>query len=160
MSNFQNSKLWVQYGGKKFKKLLDFCKTWYPGVFRVADYESDHRFLKFQMADQIWRSQYFQNEKYYIKFGIWRVSVSLIIIRFSKFKMVNLISWNIRNNLKIFADMLFVYWTFFNDKQGFVLINIEISAMSMANVSNMTSQQIKLDTRQRILNMYRYAWRV
>jgi len=40
----------------EFFYLTDFSETLYTGVFRIADYESEVRIVKFKMADLIWRT--------------------------------------------------------------------------------------------------------
>ena len=55
LSDFQNSKWWIQYGGKKFREMSNFYENLYMGTFWNADYESAVKFLKFKMAVTIWR---------------------------------------------------------------------------------------------------------
>ena len=52
---FQNSIWLIQDGGRKFEKLSAYAENLYIKVYRVADYESDLRFLRFNMVDQRWR---------------------------------------------------------------------------------------------------------
>ena len=66
-SDFRNSKWWIQYGRKKFRKISYFYKNLYIGVFEDADYESAVRFWKFKMAVLIFRSTIKKKKIIYIK---------------------------------------------------------------------------------------------
>ena len=55
MLDFRNSKYWIQYGGRRFRKIFNFYGNLYIGVFEDADYKSAVRFLKLKMAVPIWR---------------------------------------------------------------------------------------------------------
>lgn len=56
MSDLMNLKWRIQYGGKYYLKSLHSPEICYSGVVGVADYESDVRFFRFNMADPIWRT--------------------------------------------------------------------------------------------------------
>ena len=52
-SDYENSKWRIQYGGQIFQS-FNFSETRYLGVLKFADYGTEFRFLKSQMADPIW----------------------------------------------------------------------------------------------------------
>lgn len=51
MSDLMNLKWRIQYGGTYYFKSLHLSENCYSGVLVVADYESDVRLLRFNMAD-------------------------------------------------------------------------------------------------------------
>jgi len=92
VSDFQNSKWRIQYGGRKFWKIYNSYENRYIEVLKVADYESVVRFAKFKMADIIWLP-YIPNDRFYdhktiaIDLKVWKRRSW--IVRFTKFKMAD-----------------------------------------------------------------------
>ena len=59
-SNFQNSKWWIQYGGRNFEKWSELDEIALTQVFEVAESKSAIKFLKSKMVNPIWRSKFWK----------------------------------------------------------------------------------------------------
>ena len=55
--DFKNSIWRIQDVGRKFEKISNYAENLYIKVYRVVDYESDLRVLRFNMADPRWRKK-------------------------------------------------------------------------------------------------------
>ena len=52
--NVQNDKWQIRHGGCQIENSINFYDTSNSGIFGVANYESEIRFLKCRMADPTW----------------------------------------------------------------------------------------------------------
>ena len=72
--DFWISKQWIQYGGRQIENSINFSDTSYLVVFRVTNYESEIKFSKFKMVDQLppHKPREYKVLKKSMNFSIWR----------------------------------------------------------------------------------------